>query len=97
LDAWRAVEKEKGDREGLAAVEAKLPKKLKKRRMVMGEGGEDLGWEEYYDYAFPDDTVAPSGLRILEAAQKWKEAQRLAALKRKREEGDEGGEEEEES
>lgn len=42
---------------GLAAVEAKVPQRLKKKRMVTGEGGEELGWEEYYDYHFPDDQV----------------------------------------
>ena len=38
-------------------MEAKVPQRLKKKRMVTGEGGEELGWEEYYDYHFPDDQV----------------------------------------
>jgi crooked neck len=57
LNAWREVEKEKGDDAGLAAVEAKVPQKLKKKRMVTNENGEEMGWEEYYDYHFPDDQV----------------------------------------
>lgn len=46
-----------------------MPKKVKRRR----EEGE--GWTEYYDYLFPDDaanTEEAKGLKILEAAQKWK-------------------------
>jgi crooked neck len=29
------------------------------------------GWEEYFDYIFPDD-AKPQALKILEMAQKWK-------------------------
>ncbi|CAM9627411.1 unnamed protein product [Chrysoparadoxa australica] len=76
LEAWRDAEKEAGDAEGKAAVEAKMPRKLKKRRMVSGEAGEELGWEEYYDYRFPDDEQAPANLKLLEMAQKWKEQEK---------------------
>lgn len=89
LDAWRGLEKEKGDRENLAAVEAKVPQKLKKKRMVVGEDGREEGWEEYYDYAFPDDEVRPSGLAILQKAQAWKEA--MAAAKAKKGGKEDGG------
>ena len=34
LEAWREVEKTQGDAKGLAAVESKVPQKLKKKRMV---------------------------------------------------------------
>jgi len=88
LDAWRALEKEKGDRESLAAVEAKVPQKLKKKRMVVGEDGREEGWEEYYDYAFPDDEVRPSGLAILQKAQAWKEAMAAAKAKKGGKEGE---------
>jgi crooked neck len=35
---------------------------------------EDAGWEEYYDYLFPDDQVGEQkkNLKILELAHKWK-------------------------
>lgn len=56
-----------------------MPKKLKKRRMVVGDDGEEQGWEEYYDYQFPDDQTAPVNLKILEMAHKWKQGA-LAAL-----------------
>jgi len=38
------------------------------------ETGAELGWEEYFDYHFPDDEGATSNnLKILEMAAKWKE------------------------
>ena len=44
-------------------VQAKMPKKVKKRRKILtqqsdlsGRADDDEeGWEEYYDYVFPDD------------------------------------------
>jgi len=33
---------------------------------------EDGGWEEYYDYIFPDDDSAVSKMKILDIARKWK-------------------------
>jgi hypothetical protein len=47
----------------LEQVRTKIPKKVKKRRkikVVNQETGEEVndtegGWEEYYDYLFPDD------------------------------------------
>ncbi len=32
-----------------------MPKKVKMRRMAVNEQNVELGWEEYYDYIFPDD------------------------------------------
>jgi crooked neck len=56
LEAWREAElaapKHLAD---VAAVESKFPRKIKMRRMATGDDGEDIGWEEYYDYHFPDD------------------------------------------
>lgn len=49
-----------------------MPRKFKKRRMMTGTNGEGMGWEEYYDYQFPDDETKPANLKILEMAQKWK-------------------------
>jgi crooked neck len=90
LEAWRALEKEQGDRASLAAVEAKVPQRLKKKRMVVGEDGREEGWEEYYDYAFPDDEVRPSGLAILQKAQAWKDALAKAKAGGPQQEGDAG-------
>lgn len=56
-----------------------MPKKVKRRRQLDTEGLEGgAGWEEYYDYVFPDDTndqQQTKGLKILEMAHKWKQEQ----------------------
>lgn len=35
----------------------------------------DAGWEEYYDYIFPDEVSAQPNLKLLAMAKKWKQAQ----------------------
>uniref|UniRef100_A0A7S3V5X6 Suppressor of forked domain-containing protein n=1 Tax=Chaetoceros debilis TaxID=122233 RepID=A0A7S3V5X6_9STRA len=76
LDAWRVFEKTKGDTAGVSSVEAKMPRRIKKKRMqVDEESGAEIGWEEYFDYHFPDDEGAASNLKILDMAAKWKQAQ----------------------
>lgn len=76
LDAWRVFEKANGDSVSVAAVEAKLPRRIKKKRMQTDESGIELGWEEYFDYHFPDDEgVTANNLKILDMAAKWKQAQ----------------------
>ena len=30
------------------------------------------GWEEFYDYIFPDENNAAARLKLLELAHKWK-------------------------
>ena len=58
--------------ETVKELEAKMPRRLKKRRQVYGEDGSEAGFEEYYDYIFAEDMAEkPKGLGILEAAQKW--------------------------
>ena len=79
LDAWRALEKKVGKADKIAAVDAMLPRRIKKKRMRTDpETGAELGWEEYYDYAFPDDKKAGSNLKLLEMAAKWKAQKRKA-------------------
>lgn len=76
LDAWRVFEKAKGDAASVAAVEAKMPRRVKRKRMRTDESGAELGWEEVFDYHFPDDQDAAAGnLKILEMAAKWKKQQ----------------------
>jgi len=76
LDAWRVFEKSKGDAQHVAEVEAKMPRRIKRKRMREDEQGNELGWEEYFDYQFPDDPDAAAGtFKILEMAAKWKEQQ----------------------
>jgi len=73
LDAWRALEQQKGDAESVSSVEKRLPRRVKRKRMRKDDDGNDLGWEEYFDYQFPDDDdQGTSNLKILEMAAKWK-------------------------
>ena len=80
LEAWRAAERALPAGVGdAAAVEAMMPRKIKKKRMLTADDGSELGWEEYYDYQFPDEQKAPANLKILEMAHKWKMAQKRKA------------------
>eukprot|EP00948_MAST-09A_sp_MAST-9A-sp1_P001089 g1089.t1 len=85
LECWLDLEKqllavEEGgyingitDSSNIQTVEKKLPKQLKKRKLVTDDSGrEGKYFEEYIELIFPDDQVKPKGLRILEMAQKWK-------------------------
>ncbi len=61
-----------------------MPKKVKRRRQLanltgqpedLPDGDAEIGWEEYYDYVFPEDSAdqqQAKGLKILEQAHKWK-------------------------
>eukprot|EP00300_Choanocystis_sp_HF-7_P020149 c20523_g1_i1.p1 GENE.c20523_g1_i1~~c20523_g1_i1.p1 ORF type:complete len:715 (+),score=131.96 c20523_g1_i1:38-2146(+) len=71
LEAWLAAEEAAGESEGAAAVKAKLPQRVKRRRKVVGDDGAELGWEEYFDYLFPDLETKASNLKFLEAARLW--------------------------
>lgn len=85
LDAWRVLEKTEGNAKSVTHVEAKLPRRIKRKRMREDELGNALGWEEYFDYQFPDDhdgsndsgTGTANAFKMLEMAAKWKEQQRL--------------------
>ena len=79
LEAWRASEADGGGAAAVAAVEKKLPRRVKKRRPVYGADGTAAGQEEYYDYIFPDDAgAAGANLKILQAAYAWKAKLALA-------------------
>ena len=49
-----------------------MPRVVKKRRQLETDTGADAGWEEYWDYIFPEDEVAKPNLKLLETAKKWK-------------------------
>lgn len=62
----------------------KQPKKVKKRRRIKlaetNELGEEIveegGWEEFYDYIFPEDkSEGPNFTKILSIASKWKKGE----------------------
>ena len=63
LENWLQIETEP---EMAKMVKEKLPKKVKKRQET------EEGWEEYYDYIFPDDAGQARNLKILDMAHQWK-------------------------
>merc|ERR1719429_786835 len=55
-----------------------MPKRIKKRRKIEvdedapGYGDNAGGWEEYFDYIFPEDESAKPNLKLLAMAKMWK-------------------------
>uniref|UniRef100_A0A915AQ20 Crooked neck-like protein 1 n=2 Tax=Parascaris univalens TaxID=6257 RepID=A0A915AQ20_PARUN len=78
LESWLNFEQEHGDATNVDKISKLMPKKVKKRRQIQTEDGLDAGWEEYFDYIFPDDQASKGSLKLLEAARRWKE--KMAAL-----------------
>ncbi|XP_065052409.1 crooked neck-like protein 1 [Rhopilema esculentum] len=74
LESWFDFEHKHGDESSQAAIEKKMPKKVKKRRKVQTDDGSDAGWEEYYDYIFPDDEANQPNFKLLQMARMWKHA-----------------------
>ena len=82
LEAWIDLEKQNGTQNSYEKVKNKMPKRVKKRRKIKviyndqqedDQNKEDEGgWEEYYDYIFPDDESQKRNLKIVEMAHKWK-------------------------
>ncbi len=91
LENWLQIEQKAGSNSTLIEeVKAKFPKRVKKRRKIKvvdtatgqdvtnaetaNQDGEE-GWEEYFDYVFPEDgpTGPAKNLKILQMAHKWKE------------------------
>uniref|UniRef100_A0A914CPJ0 Crooked neck protein n=1 Tax=Acrobeloides nanus TaxID=290746 RepID=A0A914CPJ0_9BILA len=73
LEAWKQFEEQRGDQQTLEEVEKLMPKRIKKRRPIQSEDGTDAGWEEYYEYIFPQDQASKINFKLLEAARLWKE------------------------
>jgi crooked neck len=105
LNTWRDVEVEAGEKGDVGSVNARMPRKLKRRRIATDEAGNALGgaggtaaWEEYYDYEFPDDEKKAAGLKLMENAMKWKAAmaKKNAEAAEARNEGGGDGKEEQE-
>jgi len=72
LEAWRDFEEEEGDEKSRAQVGDLMPRRVKKRRKIETEDGSDAGWEEYFDYIFPEDEAAKPNLKLLAMAKMWK-------------------------
>uniref|UniRef100_A0A8C2Z9D2 Crooked neck pre-mRNA splicing factor 1 n=1 Tax=Cyclopterus lumpus TaxID=8103 RepID=A0A8C2Z9D2_CYCLU len=75
LESWRDFEREFGSESSMERVRKLLPDKVKKRRKLTAEDGSDAGWEEYYDYIFPEDAANQPNLKLLAMAKMWKRQQ----------------------
>lgn len=75
LEAWRDFENQFGSAQNQERVRKLLPEKVKKRRKITAEDGSDAGWEEYYDYIFPEDSANQPNLKLLAMAKMWKKQQ----------------------
>ena len=72
LEAWRDFESKFGDASSQESVSKRMPKRVKKRRLITDENGAEAGWEEYFDYEFPDQRKGKANLALLEKARAWK-------------------------
>ncbi|KAJ7413825.1 Crooked neck-like protein 1 [Pitangus sulphuratus] len=75
LESWRSFEEEFGSDTTKERIDKLMPEKIKKRRKLQAEDGSDAGWEEYYDYIFPEDTANQPNLKLLAMAKLWKKQQ----------------------
>ena len=72
IESWHQLEVSNFGKKSIEAsqIEALMPKRVKKRRKL---DDEEDGFEEYYDYIFPDDQSQSKNIKILQNAMKWKE------------------------
>ena len=87
LNAWRSFESTHGSPDEVTKVEKQMPRKVKKRRKKVEEGGEGVdSYEEYIDYVFPADDESAAKLANIQAkAREWKAKQLERERERERE------------
>eukprot|EP01128_Nolandella_sp_AFSM9_P004188 TRINITY_DN1840_c0_g1_i1.p1 TRINITY_DN1840_c0_g1~~TRINITY_DN1840_c0_g1_i1.p1 ORF type:complete len:575 (-),score=90.13 TRINITY_DN1840_c0_g1_i1:74-1798(-) len=73
IEAWRDFEEEYGSEADQDEIRKNMPARVKKRRKIETGDGSDAGYEEFYDYVFPDMKQMRAGMKLLQAARKWKE------------------------
>ncbi|KAK6618082.1 hypothetical protein RUM44_002524 [Polyplax serrata] len=73
LEAWREFETKYGDETTQDKLLDKMPKRVKKRQRVLAADGSEEGWEEFFDYIFPEDETAKPNLKLLANAKAWKQ------------------------
>ncbi|KAK7151229.1 hypothetical protein R3I93_012234 [Phoxinus phoxinus] len=95
LESWRDYEEEFGSLANKDRVQKLLPEKVKKRRKITAEDGSDAGWEEYYDYIFPEDAANQPNLKLLAMAKMWKKQQQDEEEQEEEEDDDDDDDEEE--
>eukprot|EP00094_Tigriopus_californicus_P008530 TCALIF_08221-PA protein Name:"Similar to crn Protein crooked neck (Drosophila melanogaster)" AED:0.25 eAED:0.25 QI:58/0.5/0.2/0.8/0.75/0.6/5/0/718 len=76
LEAWREFEREHGEDTDLKRVMDLMPRRVKKRRKIETDN-ESAGWEEYFDYIFPEDESAKPNLKLLAMAKMWKKQKEM--------------------
>ncbi|CBY41825.1 unnamed protein product, partial [Oikopleura dioica] len=69
LEQWLAFENAEKDEANLNYVKSQMPRRVKKRRQLTTDTGADAGWEEYWDYIFPEDEVAKPNMNLLKMAK----------------------------
>ncbi|KAI9030822.1 hypothetical protein CLU79DRAFT_357676 [Phycomyces nitens] len=79
LEAWNDFEDNYGTEETREVVKKKMPKVVKKRRRAEDSTEDNIIWEEYFDYIFPDDDVQSGNLKLLAMAQAWEKMKAQAA------------------
>ncbi|XP_034183780.1 pre-mRNA splicing factor crn [Osmia lignaria lignaria] len=79
LEAWRDFENEKGDDETRAKIIEKMPRRIKRRRRIVGEDGSDDGWEEVFDFVFPEDESQRPNLKFLASAKAWMKQKEMSS------------------
>nr|CAH7716929.1 unnamed protein product [Callosobruchus chinensis] len=72
LENWKEFEIVHGDEIMQEKVNSKMPRRIKKRQKVIDEDGMEQGWEEVFDYIFPEDEANRPNLKLLAAAKNWK-------------------------
>jgi crooked neck len=76
VEHWLDFERERGTKESVARIEKYLPKRIKQRRKILTEdGNESAQWEEYMQLVFPDDEAVQPHLKLLAMAKRWKKGQ----------------------
>uniref|UniRef100_A0A6Q2ZQ21 Crooked neck-like protein 1 n=1 Tax=Esox lucius TaxID=8010 RepID=A0A6Q2ZQ21_ESOLU len=97
LESWKEFELEFGSETTRERVKKLLPEKVKKRRKLTAEDGSDAGWEEYYDYIFPEDAANQPNLKLLAMAKMWKRQQHQEDKEEEEEEDDDEEDEKEDN
>ncbi|EDO45828.1 predicted protein [Nematostella vectensis] len=76
LESWKELEDSYGDESSQTEMKNRMPRRVKRRRKLQADDGSDAGWEEYYDYIFPDDDTSMPNFKLLQMAKMWKEKQK---------------------
>merc|ERR1712008_349493 len=82
-EAWLDACTVAGDDAREAEVQAKMPKRVKKRRLMQSDDGDDAGWEEYFDFIFPDEEKKAPSLKILEMPTSGRSKRRATTSERR--------------